>query len=110
MPEPPALDGLGLDGSTAFTVYLTLVNHVRGTALNLESEAEEEARSGMDSESWLQTQNGTWSQLLATGELPHLTRLDAEGYDFDLDALFEFGLHRCLDGLAVLFEGDAERR
>jgi hypothetical protein len=29
----------------------------------------------------------------------------ATGYDFDLDALFEFGLRRLLDGLAVLIAG-----
>ncbi|MFE6847653.1 TetR/AcrR family transcriptional regulator C-terminal domain-containing protein [Streptomyces sp. NPDC057686] len=57
--------GLGLQ--SAFTAHLTLLNHARGIAVNLEAEREAEAHSGLD-----------------------------------LDALFEFGLQRLLDGLAPL--------
>ncbi|HEY2762864.1 MAG TPA: TetR/AcrR family transcriptional regulator C-terminal domain-containing protein [Pseudonocardiaceae bacterium] len=42
---------------------------------------------------------------MATGRFPALERLVGAGYDFDLDALFEFGLQRLLDGFAVVVEG-----
>jgi AcrR family transcriptional regulator len=40
-----ALDGRGLDLSTMLTIHITLVNYVRGTAVNLELEADAEAAS-----------------------------------------------------------------
>ena len=41
---------------------------------------------------------------LRTGDLPVLSRVTEQEYDFDLDTLFEFGLQRVLDGYAVLIE------
>lgn len=35
---------------------------------------------------------------------PALGRLVADGYDFDMDALFESGLQRLFDGISVLVE------
>jgi AcrR family transcriptional regulator len=99
-----ALDGHGLDPSTAFTVDLTLFNYVRGTAVNIEMEAEAEALSGLDHEEWMGTQEPTFQAILAAGRYPRLSRLTAAGYDFDLDRLFEFGLQRLLDGLAMLLD------
>jgi Tetracyclin repressor-like, C-terminal domain len=45
-----ALDGIGLDPATMLTAYLTLVSYMRGTAMNLELEAEAEAATGLDNE------------------------------------------------------------
>ena len=42
------------------------------------------------------------SGIIATGEFPMFERLASNDYDFDLDKLFEFGLQRLLDGLAVM--------
>lgn len=97
-----SLDGRGLDLSTAFTSHITLFNYVRGTAINLEMEAEAEAVSGLDNEEWMSTQEPAMQALLDTGRLPMLQQVTTAGYDFDLDTLFEFGLQRLLDGLATL--------
>jgi AcrR family transcriptional regulator len=97
-----ALDGHELDPHTVFTTHLTLFNYVRGTAINVEAEAEAEAVSGLDAEEWLDTQEPALRAILASGRFPMLERLVTEGYDFDLDGLFEFGLQRILDGIAVL--------
>jgi AcrR family transcriptional regulator len=99
-----ALDGHGLDLSTAFTAHLTLFTYVRGTAVNLETEAEAEALTGMDNEQWMDTQEPAMRRILDTGRFPMLQQVTVSGYDFDLDTLFEFGLQRLLDGLSVLIE------
>ncbi|MFJ5924552.1 GntR family transcriptional regulator [Kitasatospora sp. NPDC092948] len=90
----------GLDVATVFTAYLTLFNYVRGTALNLEMEAAAEAATGQDAEAWMDQQEPQFMALVT--EHPTFLRLTREGYDFDLDQLFEFGLHRLLDGIAML--------
>ncbi|MET8681259.1 TetR/AcrR family transcriptional regulator C-terminal domain-containing protein [Streptomyces sp. NPDC004647] len=102
-----ALDGCDLDLSTAFTVHLTLFNYVRGTAVNIEMEAEAEALSGLNNEEWMDTQEPALQAILATGPFPRLTLLTTAGYGLNLDDLFEFGLQRLLDGMAVLVEETA---
>ncbi|MGW3264377.1 TetR/AcrR family transcriptional regulator C-terminal domain-containing protein [Streptomyces sp. NPDC001056] len=98
------LHSRGVDLHTAFTAHLMLLNYARGIAVNLESEREAEAYSGLDSEQWMDTQEPEFLEILATGRFPALTRLATAGYDLDLDALFEFGLQRLLDGLAALLD------
>lgn len=97
------LDSLRLDMDTTFTAYITLFNYVRGTALNIELEAEAQAQSGMDNEEWLDNQQPLLVELLTNGQFPTFARLIDLDYDFSLDRLFEFGLQRLLDGLAVMF-------
>lgn len=99
------LHARGLDLQSAFTAHLMLFNYARGIAINLEAEREAEAHSGLDSEEWMDSQEPALLGILASGGFPVLSRLTAAGYDFDLDALFEFGLQRLLDGLAPLLDG-----
>ncbi|MEV0993156.1 TetR/AcrR family transcriptional regulator C-terminal domain-containing protein [Streptomyces sp. NPDC049949] len=94
----------GLDLHSAFTAHLMLLNYARGIAVNLEAEREAEAHSGLDSEEWTDLQEPALLEVLATGRFPALSRLAAAGYHLDLDALFEFGLQRLLDGLASLLD------
>ncbi|HEY0806585.1 MAG TPA: TetR/AcrR family transcriptional regulator C-terminal domain-containing protein [Pseudonocardiaceae bacterium] len=99
------LDEAGLDLSTTFTAHITLFNYVRGTAVNLELEAEAEATTGMDNEEWMDTQESALRRIIATGDFPMFERVATAEYDFDLDNLFEFGMQRLLDGMAVLING-----
>lgn len=99
------LDSVGLDLATTFTAHITLFNYVRGTAVNLELEAEAEAATGMDNEQWMDTQEAEMRRIMAGGEFPMFERLATTEYDFDLENLFEFGLQRLLDGMAVLING-----
>jgi hypothetical protein len=99
------LAGRGLDAEMMFTIHLTLFNYTRGTAVNRESEAAAEAATGLTGEEWLDSQEGALEASLGSGGFPTFRRLLAEGYDFDLDALFEFGLQRLLDGVAPLVAG-----
>jgi AcrR family transcriptional regulator len=97
-----ALDGLGLDHGTTFTAYITLINYVRGTAVNLEQEAAAQADTGVDNEDWLDAQEPKMRDIVDAGAFPTFTRYVSQEYDFNLDQLFEFGLGRMLDGLAAL--------
>jgi AcrR family transcriptional regulator len=100
-----ALAGCRLDPQTIFTSYLSLINYIRGTAINVELEAEAEAQSGLDSEEWMDAQGPALQEIILGGRFPQLARLTESGYDFNLDDLFEFGLQRLLDGISVLIEG-----
>ncbi|MEU8196827.1 TetR/AcrR family transcriptional regulator C-terminal domain-containing protein [Microbispora amethystogenes] len=97
-----ALDGHGLDQGTVFTAYITVFNHVRGTAVNLEVEEEAEALTGMSVDEWMDAQEPAFKAIMAGRRLPMFESLSASGYDFDIDELFEFGLQRLLDGIAML--------
>ena len=88
----------------------TLINYVRGIAVNLESEAEAEAVSGLNSEEWLDTQEPQLRSILAPGQFPMFEQLISQEYDFSLDRIFEFGLQRLLDGLATLIADPAIAR
>jgi AcrR family transcriptional regulator/DNA-binding transcriptional regulator YhcF (GntR family) len=100
-----ALDGQGLDLATMMTTHITLFTYVRGTAMNLELEAAAEAATGLSSEEWMQAQEPALRSFMTPGRFPVFERLVATEYDFDLDAIFEFGLQRLLDGLSVLING-----
>jgi AcrR family transcriptional regulator len=100
-----ALDGRGLDPSTMLTIYITLVNYVRGTAVNLELEADAEAASGLNSDEWLDTQGPAMRAIVEAGRFSVFARVTATDYDFNLETLFEFGLQRLLDGLATFIDG-----
>ncbi|MEU9163419.1 TetR/AcrR family transcriptional regulator C-terminal domain-containing protein [Streptomyces sp. NPDC048424] len=101
------LHARGLDLQSAFTAHLMLFNYTRGVAVNLETEREAQAHSGLDSEEWMDTQEPALLAVLGTGRFPALSRLASAGYELDLDALFEFGLQRLLDGLAPLLDGSS---
>lgn len=100
-----AVDGLGLDAETMLNVHVLLYSYVRGIAVNLESEAQAEADTGMTEEEWMDSQNAALTALTASGEAPTFSRVVTglgDGYDLDLDVLFELGLQSMLDGLAIL--------
>ncbi len=94
-----ALDRPGLDQTTAFTVHIMLFSYVRGMAVNLESEAQAEAESGMTADEWIDTHVGALTSIAAGQAFPHVERIASVDFDLDLDALFELGLRCLLDGL-----------
>jgi DNA-binding transcriptional regulator YhcF (GntR family) len=97
-----ALDGLGLDPVTRLHVYATVVNHVRGTAMNIEAEAGAELDTGMTSKQWNRARLPIEGPLIA-----QITDVAAE---LDLESLFAFGLERVLDGLTTVITPRKVRR
>ncbi|MGV9635110.1 GntR family transcriptional regulator [Nocardia rhamnosiphila] len=97
-----AFDGLELDSSTRLHVYATVVNYVRGTAMNIESEARAEMDTGMTSKQW-------GAARLAV-DRPLITQLTEPTTEVDLESLFAFGLERLLDGLTIVMTPPKTRR
>jgi DNA-binding transcriptional regulator YhcF (GntR family) len=101
-----AIDGHGLDATTQLYIVLTLFGHVRGVATGLESEQQAERDTGIDIEEWMRVHDARFGAVIQSGRFPHLARLDNNAdVDFDLSALFEFGLTRLLDGFGALIAG-----
>ena len=89
----------GLDPAAAFNTHIMLFSYVRGMAVNLESEAQAEAESGLTADEWMDARADTLASLAAGGSFPHFEQVAALDFDLDLDALFELGLRCLLDGL-----------
>lgn len=97
-----ALDGLDLDPGTRMHIYATMVNYVRGTAVNIESEVGAELDTGMTSRQW------STARLSVDG--PLIAQVAEPGTELDLESLFAFGLERLLDGLTMVITPREIRR
>jgi hypothetical protein len=92
----------GLKPATAFSMNLILFNFVRGFATSLEMEAAAEADTGLTADEWMDVQKPVLEALVADRDVPAfrtvLDSFEPDGYDMDLDELFETGLRYLLDG------------
>ncbi|WP_158884978.1 TetR/AcrR family transcriptional regulator [Amycolatopsis anabasis] len=98
-----AVAGHGLDHRTALSVYLLVSGYVQGTALMGVAETETVRETGVSGPQWWNTQLGRLAGMAGSGHYPWLSELATAVPDGDdLESWFEFGLHRVLDGIAVL--------
>ena len=105
-----ALEGTGLGFGDRMYVNILLFAYVRGVASALEAETQAERDTGLTSDEWMETQDAALRSMLTSGALATFHRMTAgEGFDFDLDSLFEFGLERLLDGLEMFLRRAADR-
>ncbi|MFH8343690.1 TetR/AcrR family transcriptional regulator C-terminal domain-containing protein [Streptomyces sp. NPDC018045] len=100
----------GFDPLTKLRLALTLVNHVRGTAVALEEDLEAEQQTGMDRDQWMASLEPEYERIIDSGSFPMYEGVnDADDANdaemLRLDAMFEFGLARLLDGFALFTEG-----
>lgn len=103
-----AIDGLGLTPNAMLHASASLAGFVRGVAAS--PEAEVQAQAETDDE-WVRAMEGQLAEVLSSGGFPTMARVIVQpGLDLDLDSLFEFGLRRQLDGLAVLVASVAHGR
>ncbi|MFJ4669426.1 TetR/AcrR family transcriptional regulator C-terminal domain-containing protein [Kitasatospora purpeofusca] len=105
-----ALDGHGLPAAAVLDIHVLFYSYIEGLAANLEREARAQAATGLTGDEWTDTRFDTFDTRAAAARFPVFTRLTAEldeGYDLDLDSLFESGLTTLLDGLAPRIEGQA---
>jgi AcrR family transcriptional regulator len=96
-----ALESLDLDASMLLFIAVNLFSYVRGTAVNLDSEAEAVRDTGLTDEEWMQTQEVRMQAITLSGEFPAFARVVQQDIDFNLESLFEFGLQLMLDGMAA---------
>ncbi|MFF9146915.1 TetR/AcrR family transcriptional regulator C-terminal domain-containing protein [Streptomyces sp. NPDC014861] len=107
-----ALDGHGLAPTRLFDIHVLIYSHVQGLAVHLEREAHAEAATGQSEEQWMDSRAPDLRALSGSGRFPTFTKVVGgfeDGYDLDLDALFELGLRALLDGLAPVVESGAAR-
>jgi DNA-binding transcriptional regulator YhcF (GntR family) len=98
-----ALDGHGLDAETLFVAAVAMANYVRGTAVNLEAEAQARHETGITETQWMEAQQARLQAAIADGRMPIMREYMAEPeHEFSLDLLMEFGLQRLLDGMELL--------
>ena len=92
------LRAAGLSLRDGMFIHIVLFNYVRGTATAMELENEALRDSGISVEEYMAGQRAEF-EAIAAGTMPNLLELSTLDFDFDLDALFDFGLDRLLDGL-----------
>jgi DNA-binding transcriptional regulator YhcF (GntR family) len=100
-----ALDGFGLDATERMDLEIVLFGHVQGVAMHLEREAQAAAASGLSEDGWMRVHGPALGAIAATGRYPGfsalMTAFGGDGYDLDLDKIFELGLRALLDGFAL---------
>lgn len=108
-----AFEELGFDETTRLDLQVVIYSHVQGLAAHLEREVLAEAATGLSEEQWMEMHAPALGSIAASGRYPAFARLLAgladDGYDLDLDRLFELGLRILLDGLAAGRSGEARR-
>ncbi|MYS83607.1 TetR/AcrR family transcriptional regulator C-terminal domain-containing protein [Embleya scabrispora] len=93
----------GLSPQVMVHIAVTMLNYVRGTAVNIAAEFEAERATGISSEEWIQAQDETMDLILRNGHFPmYAAALSDPEVEMDLDSLFGFGLDCLLDGIALL--------
>ncbi|MFK8846507.1 TetR/AcrR family transcriptional regulator [Streptomyces sp. Ac-502] len=95
------------DPLTKLRLALTLLNHVRGTAVAMEEDLEAEQQTGMDQDQWMASLEPEYERIVESGSFPMYAGVDDmdDAGMLQLDALFEFGLARLLDGFEVFSDG-----
>ncbi|MFJ6669494.1 TetR/AcrR family transcriptional regulator C-terminal domain-containing protein [Actinosynnema sp. NPDC091369] len=100
-----ALDGFGLSAAELCDLHVMFFSYVHGIAVHLEREQQALGASGLSEDEWMDTQASAMGAITGSGRYPTFARmlgeLSEEGYDLDLDELFELGLRSLLDGLAL---------
>lgn len=97
------LEGLGLDHLSRLRIVISLASYVAGVALGRELETEALQGGNPAGRDWRAINDDTTEEVLHSGRFPMLAALDVDDEDvLDVDALFEFGLQRHLDGIGAL--------
>ena len=97
-----ALAPLGLSMESMMHICVIVFSHVKGLAIDIASEAEQQQDTGLTADEYMTTRSTDIEAMVSPVDLPLLASLvRSDDFDLDLDALFEFGLQRLLDGIEV---------
>jgi len=102
-----ALDGSALGAADKLQVHVLLHGFIQGLAVNLEAEAQAVGETGISEEEHMRLHEARFNALARSGRFPYFAKM-MQGipplFELDIDALFELGLARLLDGFAPLIE------
>ena len=102
-----ALAPLGLSMESMMYITIIVFSHVKGMAIDIASEVEQQQDTGLTADQYMTMRSTDIEAMVSPVDLPMLASLvRSDDFDLDLDALFEFGLQRLLDGI----EGWVARR
>lgn len=98
-----ALKGTELSPHAMLHTHLTLFAYVQGLALAADMEAQALQDTGLSDEEWMARNEPQFEAISTGGHFKVLhTLFEHDDFELDLDVLFEFGLQRTLDGIAVM--------
>jgi AcrR family transcriptional regulator len=110
-----AVDGLGLDLHTMFSLISVVDDYTLGFTLGEVNQEVARSQIGLTPEElrqrWVDSVIPFTREALATGKYPRLARLQDDSFDFlDSDRHFSYGLECVLDGIAARIEANDGRR
>jgi hypothetical protein len=92
---------MGFGTQDMMCAHINLFAHVRGMALARLAEAQAEKDTGMSADDWMRHHDRSMRRQAHSAGYPGLGHVIREPFDFDLDAVFEYGLQRLLDGIGA---------
>jgi AcrR family transcriptional regulator len=95
------LRAMGLPTDDMMCAHINLFAHVRGMALVRLAEGQAEQDTGMSADDWMRQHDRDLRRRLSSPHYPGFGQVVRDQFDFDLDTVFEYGLQRLLDGIAV---------
>lgn len=106
-----ALAPLGLTMETMMYISVIVFSHVKSLATDIAFEAEQRQDTGLTADEYMTTRSRDIAAMVSPEDLPLLASLvRSDDFDLDLDALFEFGLQRLLDGIESWLARGVNRR
>lgn len=102
-----------LEATEKLELHVVLHGFVQGIAVNVEAELEAASETGTSETEHMDEQAARFESIAAARgytAFSEMMRAIPEGFDLDLDALFERGLTALLDGFAVRIEAAGRRR
>ncbi|GIF45553.1 TetR family transcriptional regulator [Asanoa ferruginea] len=98
-----SLRALGFNADEMMHIHLSLFGHVRATALSLDAELQAREDTGVTNDEWADSHGGEIEAVLNSRpeRLAGLRYVAEQGFDYDIEAVFESGLRLMLDGVAV---------
>lgn len=98
------LDGLGLTGQEKVSIMITVDSFVTGNVRQQVRYASAPEETGISNEDFWSQQYPVLEAAMSTGDYPSVAALDEDAFAAGWEETFEFGLHRLLDGVALLIE------
>ncbi|MFI7470315.1 TetR/AcrR family transcriptional regulator [Nonomuraea sp. NPDC049646] len=102
-----ALDGHGLDFATLVQVAIMIGTYVQSAAVPLAHEAQAARTSRHSRREWARARKEAFARSIGAARLPMVSEFGDEAFEAsEPENIFEFGIHRLLDGIELLLRED----